>query len=131
MLTPPPRTHSPTHKTRATLFRMTPKVNDIHCLTEKQTQYRLQREPPDTQPPTTGTKPLPKKKTERPKSEATQQVSFRLSLFLIQRIDAYTTAFNEAHLGAEITRADTVRILLEHGLAEITFPTVVQKKRPT
>lgn len=63
-----------------------------------------------------------KKQRGRPKSEPTQQVSFRLSLHLIERIDTYAAALNEAHLGARITRADAARILLERGLAGIPQP---------
>ena len=66
------------------------------------------------------------KRVGRPKSEPTQQVSLRLTLPLIERIDAYAEALNEAHPGARMTRADAARILLEYGLAEMTLP----KKSP-
>jgi hypothetical protein len=59
----------------------------------------------------------------------TTLVAFRLENELLKRIDAYAKRLEDQTPGLKLARADTVRILLGRGLAEVEGPEPSRKQR--
>jgi len=62
-------------------------------------------------------------------AEQTQQVAFRLSASLVERLDAYVEQLGEEQPGMSFTRADAVRVLLTRALDDVAKSARAPKPR--